>query len=333
MKEKFWKILPYSGYVLFLLLGLLVFFLGAFSVVVVRTKDDQKIVMPDLIGKSYIEIHNELQRKQLKVRIEEIRIPEKTDGIILAQSIDPGKEVEAGSKVYLTVNLGFDRITMPDVKGQNVTQAKVMLEKVLSGEIYVNMSIGGIVYVPPLGDEPIDSVIDQIPHAGKKTTSAEKVYLLVTENPDKQSSFFKEKESISPGKPVHFVTEALLRNKIPFRFAIPKKPEYRNQNGLVEKVEEKGSQVLISSFYLEPSESLLAGYETVKYEIDDKDIYSLYITKKEGDTEVKKELLRSQSFLPDELFYFVFYKEKPSVVSLVGKETGLAKEWRFKGDY
>ncbi|MDF3821498.1 PASTA domain-containing protein, partial [Leptospira sp. 96542] len=188
MKEKFLKILPYSGYVLFISFGLLVFFVAAFLVVVVRTKEEQKVMMPSVIGKNYIEVHNELLRLQLKVRLETMRIPEKTDGIILSQSIDPGKEVEAGSKLYLTVNIGFDRVTMPDLKGQDLKRAKSILEKVLSGEVYVPLNIGGITYVPAVGDEPVDTVIDQIPLPGKETSSGEKVYLLVTESPNEKKA-------------------------------------------------------------------------------------------------------------------------------------------------
>lgn len=51
--------------------------MAAFLVVVVRTKEEQKVMMPYVIGKNYIEVHNELQRLQLKVRLETQRIPEK----------------------------------------------------------------------------------------------------------------------------------------------------------------------------------------------------------------------------------------------------------------
>lgn len=63
------KYLPIGGYVLFLAVGLLLFFSAAFLVVFVRTKSTAKVIVPDLIGKSYPEVHNELGRLQLKVRL------------------------------------------------------------------------------------------------------------------------------------------------------------------------------------------------------------------------------------------------------------------------
>ncbi|TGM54318.1 PASTA domain-containing protein [Leptospira biflexa] len=339
MKEKFLKILPYSGYVLFVGLGLLVFFVAAFLVVVVRTKEEQKVMMPYVIGKNYIEVHNELQRLQLKVRLESERIPEKTDGIILSQSIDAGKEVEAGSKLYLTVNIGFDRVTIPDVKGQDLKRAKAILEKVLSGEVYVPLQIGGITYVPAVGDEPADTIIDQIPAPGKETHSGEKIYLLVTEssNEKKSNQSLKENsdESKLVGTPVPFAVDYLQRKKIPYRIKETTKPEFRESHGLVSSFELKPTGAEIGAFYLKPSTSLKQDYEILEYEIDDDDVYSakLSYTKPGDDSEIEKEILTSQPLKEDEILRLVVHRSTNTKVTLVGKETGVAKVWKLKGTY
>ncbi|MCZ8342856.1 MAG: PASTA domain-containing protein [Leptospira sp.] len=337
MKEKFWKILPYSGYVLFIGMGLLVFFVSAFLVVVVRTKEDQKVVMPAVVGKNYIEVHNELQRLQLKVRLETKRIPEKTDGIVLAQSIASGKEVEAGSKIYLTVNIGFDRITIPDVKGQDLKRARAILEKVLSGEVYVPLQIGAITYVPAVGDEPPDTVIDQIPLPGKETSSGEKIYLLVTESPNEKTFGAKDSQSFDfnsfKGMPTPFVVDALQRKKIPYRINSVQKPEFREDSGLVSKVELKQAGAEITAFFLQSSESLKYDYELLSYEIDDDDTYSasLKYTDPKDNLEKEKEILTSQKFKEDELVYFMIYRGDKTKLSLVGKDSGVAKTWKVEG--
>ncbi|TGL04214.1 PASTA domain-containing protein [Leptospira bouyouniensis] len=339
MKEKFLKILPYSGYVLFVGLGLLVFFVAAFLVVVVRTKEEQKVLMPYVIGKNYIEVHNELQRLQLKVRLESERIPEKTDGIILSQSIDAGKEVEAGSKLYLTVNIGFDRVTIPDVKGQDLKRAKAILEKVLSGEVYVPLQIGAITYVPAVGDEPADTIIDQIPAPGKETHSGEKIYLLVTEaNTDKKSNQSLKEDSDGSklvGIPVPFAVDYLQRKKIPYSIKEAVKPEFRDSHGLVSSYELKPTGAEIGAFYLKPSNSLVQDYEFLEYEIDDNDLYSATVsyTKPGDDTEIQKEILTNQSLKEDEKIRLVVHRFTNTKVTLVGKETGVAKVWKLKGTY
>ncbi|TGL74074.1 PASTA domain-containing protein [Leptospira jelokensis] len=339
MKEKFLKILPYSGYVLFVSLGLLVFFVAAFLVVVVRTKEEQKVMMPYVIGKNYIEVHNELQRLQLKVRLESERIPEKTDGIILSQSIDAGKEVEAGSKLYLTVNIGFDRVTIPDVKGQDLKRAKAILEKVLSGEVYVPLEIGGITYVPAVGDEPADTIIDQIPAPGKETHSGEKIYLLVTEaSSDKKSNqSLKENsdETKLVGIPVPFAVDYLQRKKIPYSIKEATKPEFRSGHGLVASFALKPSGAEIAPYALKPSASLVHDYEFLEYEIDDDDVYSAKVsyTKPGEGVEIEKEILTSQSLKEDEILRLVVHRSTDTKVTLVGKETGVAKVWKLKGTY
>jgi hypothetical protein len=339
VKEKFLKILPYSGYVLFLSLGLLLFFVAAFLVVVVRTKDEQKITMPSVIGKNYIEVHNELQRLQLKVRLETMRIPEKTDGIILSQSIDPGKEVEAGSKIYLTVNIGFDRVTIPDLKGQDLKRARAILEKVLSGEVYVPLQLGAITYVPAVGDEPPDTVIDQIPLPGKETHSGEKIYLLVTEGTaERKSSMLdgnKNLERDLTGIPTPFAIDILQRKKIPYRITEIKKAEMREQSGLTENVKITSVGAEIVSFLHKAEEKLNYIYETVTYTIDDNDSYSaiLSYTNKESGQEFKKEIMSSQILKEDEKVNLLFFRGNDVTLSLVGSNTGEAKVWKFKGKY
>ncbi|GBF49055.1 hypothetical protein LPTSP4_05640 [Leptospira ryugenii] len=338
MKEKFLKILPYSGYVLFLGLGLILFFTAAFLVVVVRTKDEQKVLMPNITGKNYIEVHNELQRLQLKVKLETKRIPEKTDGIVLSQSIDAGKEVEAGSKIYVTVNIGFDRVTVPDVKGQDLKRARAILEKVLSGEIYVPMSIGGITYVPSRGDEPADTVIDQIPQAGKETHSGEKVYLLVTESNTSKSSKVltpKDWEELLIAVPTPFAVEALQRNKIPYKIQEIQKAKRREDSGIVQSIKVTESGAHITTVFHEAQERMLYDYETVSYEIDDTDVYTAYLsyTDAKTGTEMKREVLTSQKLKEDEMLHLVVYRGPSAKLTLVGLETGEAKTWKWKGVY
>jgi len=339
VKEKFLKVLPYSGYVLFLSLGLLLFFVAAFLVVVVRTKDEQKITMPSVIGKNYIEVHNELARLQLKVRLETLRIPEKTDGIILSQSIDPGKEVEAGSKIYLTVNIGFDRVTIPDLKGQDLKRAKAILEKVLSGDVYVPLTLGGVTYVPSVGDEPPDTVIEQIPLPGKETHSGEKIYLLVTEGTsEKKSSSLdgnKNLERDLTGIPTPFAIDHLQRKKIPYKINDIKKADVRENSGLIEsiKITDKGAEIV--TFLHKASDKLNYIYEAVSYNIDDDDSYSaiLSYTDKETGTEIKKEIMTSQLWKEDDQLQLLFFRGTDATLSLIGTNTGEAKVWKFRGKY
>ena len=170
------KVVPALGYILFITTGLIVFFIAAFLVV-----------------------------------FENKRYPEKNDGEILYQSISAGKAVEAGSKLYLTVNTGVDRVKMPDLKGQTLNNAKAALDKVLSGETYVTLSIGGITYIPVSAGQSPDTVVGQIPESYLVTQEglySFKVYYFETEN-KVQSGYEKISYKVDNTKPYKLQVQKL----------------------------------------------------------------------------------------------------------------------------
>lgn len=227
--------------------------------------------MPDVVGKSYNEVHNELSRLQLKIRLESKRYPDKTDGIIIYQSIRPGREIEAGSKVSLTVNIGLDRLIMPELKGQTLASAKNALEKVLSGETYVSLQLGGVTYVEPKEGELPDTVVDQIPEAGKNTTAREKVFLLVTKAPAKKKEGESQTLDFKPGDSFVFAQRTLAQAGIPSKADIVE-TKFRPESGKIESAQKIGSEYRFKVFYFEPEDRVESGYESFEYKIRDSGI-------------------------------------------------------------
>ncbi|XDD48702.1 PASTA domain-containing protein [Leptospira sp. WS92.C1] len=302
IKEKY---LPIGGYILFLAAGLLLFFSAAFLVVFVRTKSTAKVIVPDLIGKSYPEVHNELNRLQLKVRLENKRYPDKTDGIILYQSIRPGREIEAGSKIVLAVNTGADRLLVPDVRGQAIDSARANLQKVLAGETYVELQIGGITYIEPQSDQLPNTVIDQIPEPGKNTTSREKIFLLVTKAPT------KTKEEFSPtsfqGASFPLVQKSLTRSGVKSRVEEIVSTRVRLENGLIQSARLEGDEIRFKVFYFEPELAVESGYELFSYEVGDDGSYKAVI--KPSDQEEADVLTLPVALKDGEKFQTVFYRK------------------------
>ena len=81
------KLKPFLGPFVFISASLLVFFFAAFTIVLFRTKGSNKITMPKLIGRSYLEVHNELSRLRLKIKLENEWYPDKMHGTILSQLV------------------------------------------------------------------------------------------------------------------------------------------------------------------------------------------------------------------------------------------------------
>ncbi|TGK13274.1 PASTA domain-containing protein [Leptospira stimsonii] len=325
IKEKY---LPIGGYILFLAAGLLLFFSAAFLVVFVRTKSTAKVIVPDLVGKSYPEVHNELNRLQLKVRLENKRYPDKTDGIILYQSIRPGREIEAGSKIVLAVNTGVDRLLVPDVRGQSIDSARANLQKVLAGETYVELQIGGITYIEPQADQLPNTVIDQIPEPGKNTTSREKVFLLVTKAPS------KTKEEFAPtsfqGASFPLVQKSLTRSGIKSRVEEIISTRVRTENGLIQSARMEGDEIRFKVLYFEPELAVESGYELFSYEVGDNGEYKAVV--KPENQDVADVLTLPVSLKDGEKFQTVFYRKGSVKLTLLDATDSKVKSKSYESE-
>ncbi|MDX1959214.1 MAG: PASTA domain-containing protein [Leptospiraceae bacterium] len=326
-KEKF-GILPITGQVLFLITGLVIFFFAAFFVVLIRTKGNSKIVMPDLVGQNYTDVHNELARLRLKVRLETKRYSEKNDGEILYQSISPGKKLEAGSKLYLTINTGVDKIIMPDLKNQQLNSAKAILDKVLSGESYVSMTLGGVTYLPLEEGQTPDTVVDQIPEAGKNTTTKEKVYLLVTESKPGES-----KSSLNfENQPFPLVAMSLSKRKIPFRLTQVLPTKDRRENGLIEKSEKQDNGYTLTARYYTSEPKFKSGYEKLEYSLKSSGTYSLRMFEEDKNDKAGTEIMFPNEFKQEEKLNYILYRKGDVVVSLFDATGNKTKSFDFEAD-
>ncbi|MCB1140704.1 MAG: PASTA domain-containing protein [Leptospiraceae bacterium] len=309
----------------------MIFFFAAFLVIAVRTRGDSTLIMPDLVGQNYIEVHNELMRLRLKVRLESKRYPDKNDGEILAQSISPGKKLESGSKLYLTVNNGVDRVIVPNLKGQQLNSAKAILDKVLSGETYVSMTIGGITYVPLTEGLTPDTIVDQIPEAGKNCTTREKVYLLVTEGANRVGVRVPEKNDLL-GKPFPQIAISLNKNSQPFRIKEIVKTGDKRENGLVTSVDKKGDlfELIVSLFPI--GERNYGGYETISFKPSKKTNYSAKVYDLSGSDGVGEELFSNLAMDSGEKFDYVFYRVGDQKVEYYDGDKKV-DTFKFKADY
>ncbi|MCX7997790.1 MAG: PASTA domain-containing protein [Leptospiraceae bacterium] len=327
MSESKQKI-PLLAYLIFIGTGLAIFFLAAFLVVLVRTKTASRLVMPEVVGQNYIDVHNELTKLRLKVQLETKRYPDKNDGEILYQSIPAGKVIEAGSKLYLTLNVSVDRVVVPELKGLQLNAAKALLSKVLSGDVYVQMEIGGITYVPATEGIAPETVIDQIPEAGKITNTREKIYLLVTESKVKESSFNFNPEN----QPFPFIAFALSERKKNFSIKeiIPLKSP--KENGLIQKVEQMGENYNFTVNYYESDPKPLQGYEKFVFKPDTTDNYTAKLYSEASHEKPIKKLFNHLKIQEGISFPFIFYRNGNVKIEIEDATKKIVKIFRFEGD-
>ena len=278
--------------------------------------------MPNVVGKNYINIHNSLQKLHLKVELETKKFPDKTDGIVLSQSISPGQQVKFDTKVFLEVNQAISNIQMPNLIGHNIENAEKILKKVLDDGIYISLEIGGINYVVSDKEKP-NTILEQIPEPNKKINSNEKVYFLVTRPKDLTSLDLKTLEK----KPYPFVHKSLKDFNKDFKISKINQVYEPSKNGLVAKVlETEDGKINIEANIKEQLRRIESGYEKFQYNIKKTDTYKVVLNNKE--TKTQTDLLDYKLFYKGELLSMIFYRKGNVELSLFDS-TGLLKQQSY----
>ena len=87
--------------------------------------------VPQLVGMSQESAAAALQATQLEIALPPIREFSEVieEGIVIGQSVSPGRLVERGSSVLLTISLGSDRQEVPELGGLSVVEAQRKLSE------------------------------------------------------------------------------------------------------------------------------------------------------------------------------------------------------------
>ena len=105
---------------------------------------EEEIVLPDVKGKSVIEAFNELSSMGLSIRKEGEEFNQTlAPGVVLRQSPPAGMNVRKGKTVKVTISQGGEMIYVPDLVGQTVRAADIMLKSssLIIGEISRKYSV------------------------------------------------------------------------------------------------------------------------------------------------------------------------------------------------
>ena len=127
MKTKFSLIIIQLG------LCLSIFFIAAVFIFFLRSKEVRSFKMPNLINKNFLNIYEELQRLDLRIKISHREYRDLSSGLILSQNPIPGKIVRAYDKLYLTINQAKPFLTMPNLKYKSIANAKYTISHISSG--------------------------------------------------------------------------------------------------------------------------------------------------------------------------------------------------------
>jgi len=167
MSRRFLNPLIYTATgILGIALGFLVFDKLVMRVVVQHNAD---ILVPPVVGMEFEEAKNILEGKKLRVRKYREEYSSKfPEGTVIFQVPRGNLTVKRGKEIKLTVSLGSQNITIPELKGYSFRQAKFIIEEkklTIGDTIFIeekSIPEGNIVRTDPPGGE-------NIPIGGKVT--------------------------------------------------------------------------------------------------------------------------------------------------------------------
>jgi hypothetical protein len=276
MKEKpeYQFFVSISRLLLYGALALAIFLSVAFFIFMLRGSASEEFPMPDLVGKYYIDVHNDLARMQIRSVIQKKSYPDKPAGLILAQSIDPGAKVSVREKLYIVVNQPEPVLEMPELVGASYENAKAKLASMPADEEVYALQIGSVSFVPA-PNVPAGTVIAQYPAAKERVSPFERAYLLVAQSEtakDMKDAGPIPKQGLLdtiPGQNIAIASQFFVTLKKEYRIRSIKSPASFVDSGVVQSAEEKDGVVYLDVLYKKPSERFQNGLEKISVELDE----------------------------------------------------------------
>ncbi|MCB1172685.1 MAG: PASTA domain-containing protein [Leptospiraceae bacterium] len=301
-----------SRFTVYLTMALALFFAAAFMVFVLRGQNVTTNTMPDLVNRYYVDVHNDLQRLQLRVSIEKKHFPDQGIGRILYQDVPAGRQVQPQDKLYLVVNQPEPVLTMPEFKRGSLAAAKAGIQKIPYEDRVYNLEIGAVTELET-DSFPDQTVIDQYPEPGVDIAPGSKVWFLVARKPQANAPAKEIKLDELIGQNAGIAMQYLARSGLDYRIATVKPAEHADQNGTLFQVK-PGRTVQLGVYYTPAAVRFRDGLELVDVELDGSGrCVAQTIPMVDGsavsqDDERRRQVFVTQNHGPDENVKMLFFR-------------------------
>jgi len=103
--------------------------ISAYFTVVLLTKSSHTVIVPELNGKHITHALEMLTDLGLDIKVREIRYShDVARNHVIFQNPEPGREIKTGRDVQLVISKGPQQIPMPDLSGDTLEQARLLIE-------------------------------------------------------------------------------------------------------------------------------------------------------------------------------------------------------------
>jgi beta-lactam-binding protein with PASTA domain len=155
------------------LLALLLLVLAGLAAYLLIVKDDEKTVVPQVVGLTESQARARLAEAELEMDVDR-RPSDKKAGIVFAQSPGSGVQLNEGQTVEVLVSSGLTQVAVPNVLGLKEAEAKERLEAAK-----FEVKIERVFAAAPKGE-----VVDQVPRSGETAATGSVVTLKVSKGPN-----------------------------------------------------------------------------------------------------------------------------------------------------
>lgn len=291
------------------------FVLITVTIFLVRSEDPGSFALQDYRGQYYINVHNDLHRRRLRVQIEKRNFPDRPEGIILDQDVAPGTIVSPKQKLILVVNQHQPLLTVPDLVGTGRAGISAALQRIVIGDQVYSLSMGSIARVFDDG-VPDGTILAQSPLPGQKVDPDFPVDFLVATSNEYGGKRVSPEEL--KNMPVDLAYEFMLRTGATFRIKEVKLPETPDQQGRVAEARRiSADEFELDVYFQEPSAAFASGYEmeevAIPEEYREKETCSLYHYP-ETDPQSRKAIFRQKQ--SSDKATVVFFRRNTEVLEL-----------------
>ena len=327
-----------SRLVFYLILGLSLFFGAALLILSLRQQSARKFQMKNLTGKYYIDVHNELQRDQLRVELAYRSYPDMPPGIILHQNIAPGTLIRPRKNIVLTVNKPEPRIPMPRFIGNTLLTAKASLSRLTYGDRIYSLQIAAVTRVAD--GSPRDIILAQFPPPGKKISVNEKIFLLVSQGPSRRVG--KTRADLKKLKEQHLAIarEFFHRRKEDYRVRFVTSPMGPDDSGRITELSKDSQGRFQLAVVFNPAQARFEnGYEKAKAVLNPPpggggclaEIRPVKKKPKKGgetflDPREPRRVFQSQARTPGETIEFLYYRMGPSELEVTCGDRSMLRQ-------
>ncbi|MDI9425933.1 MAG: PASTA domain-containing protein [Spirochaetota bacterium] len=298
---------PIGRIALIFFVGLSFYLFVSTLILLLLTKPDREVKVPDVVGKQFVDVCNGLVRKGFRPEIRFQDVYDITGGTILSQYPEAGEIVYEGGAIKLQVSRVALYVDVPNLTGIELPFAVNKLRNLHSHNRSVSLATGAITYIP--SDKTGENIVlDQSPKAGEKVTPDRRINILV-------SAGKIEGDMLMPGitgQSIDLCLDLLLSKGLSIEEEVVE-TGLSERSGLVEgqKPEkdaaiQRGGSVRLKVSYYKPIELLYRAYERVQYDIskgDDPGLYEAYV---EDDS--PRRIAYSRVMRPGDKMDFVFHR-------------------------